>query len=394
MKDQKTYGFSTEAIHAGEEPDLREGSAANVVSPIHLSTTFAWKSPGEPCSEFEYTRTSNPTRRSYETKLASLENAGYALAFASGMAAETAVLQAMIRPGDHIVAFDDLYGGTRRLFEEVFHGLEVSYVDLSETDNFRSAIRRETRMVWVESPTNPLLKIADIKAISSLAKDRGILTVVDNTFLTPYFQKPLELGADIVIHSTTKYVGGHSDSLGGAVVVSDDKLHEKIAAIQNNAGAVLSPFDSYLNLRGLKTLSLRMERHQENAMRIADYLDKHPSVSKVYYPGLASHPGHEVIKNQARGFGGVVSFEIKGDIGTAKTFLDNVKLFTLAESLGGVESLIELPALMTHASLSAEVREQIGIKDTLIRVSVGIEDADDLIADLGQAFGSLPDRQY
>lgn len=381
------YGFATRSVHAGEEPDYREGSAGDVVPPIHLSTTFVWKNPGQPLSEFEYIRSQNPTRKVFETKLAALENAAYGIAFSSGLAAESAIMQAFLVPGDHVVVFDDIYGGTRRLLNEVFRGLEVSYVDLSDTAAFEKALNPGTKMLWIESPTNPMLKICDIPALSAIAHKNGVIVVVDNTFLSPYFQQPLKLGADLVVHSTTKYIGGHSDALGGAVLTSDDGYHEKVRGIQNNVGAVLSPFDSYLNIRGLKTLALRMEQHQKNALAVARFLAGHPKVKRVYYPGLEHHPKHEVLRRQASGFGGMVSFETEGDIETAKAFLGRLKLFALAESLGGVESLIELPALMTHVSVDQAAREKVGITDTLVRASIGIEDMGDLIADLEQAFG-------
>jgi cystathionine gamma-lyase len=388
MANTKKYGFSTKAIHVGEEPDFREGATGDVVTPIHLSTTFARKKVDEPTAGYEYTRSLNPTRNSLETKLASLENARYGFAFTSGLAAESTILLSLVKPGDHIIAFDDLYGGTKRLINQVFNnfGFEVSFVDAVDPQNVRSAIKANTKLVWLESPTNPLLKLSDIRAISEITKEHGVVLVVDNTFLSPYFQKPLDLGADVVVHSSTKYIGGHSDVLGGSVMLNNTELYEKIQYHQNAVGAVLPPFDSYLTLRGIKTLALRMERHNENALEIAHYLERHPKVKKVIYPGLESHPQHELATTQATGYGGVVSFEIDGTIDDAKAFLEKLDLFALAESLGGVESLIELPAVMTHASVAKEVREQIGISDTLIRISVGVEDVDDLIADLEQAF--------
>lgn len=387
MANIKNYGFSTKAVHAGEEPDFREGATGDVVVPIHLSTTFARKKVSEPTAGYEYTRSLNPTRKALESKLASLENAEYGLVFSSGLAAESTVLLALLNPGDHIVAFDDLYGGTKRLFNQVFSnfGFEITYVDATDTSLVEKAIKPNTKLVWIESPSNPLLKLSDIKAISAITRKRGLILVVDNTFLSPYFQKPLDLGADVVVHSSTKYIGGHSDVLGGAVLVNNAAYYERIQYHQNAVGAVLSPFDSYLTLRGLKTLALRLEKHQENALKIARYLEKHPKVSKVIYPGLESHPQHVLAEEQTTGFGGVLSFEIKGTITDAENFLEKLTVFALAESLGGVESLIELPSLMTHASVAKEVREQIGITDTLVRVSVGIEDVEDLIADLEQA---------
>jgi len=388
MGNINNYGFSTKAVHAGEEPDFREGATGDVVVPIHLSTTFARKKVAEPTAGYEYTRSLNPTRKALESKLASLENAEYGLVFSSGLAAESTVLLALLNPDDHIVAFDDLYGGTKRLFNQVFSnfGFEITYVDATDTSLVEKAIKPNTKLVWIESPSNPLLKLSDIKAISAITRKHGLILVVDNTFLSPYFQKPLDLGADVVVHSSTKYIGGHSDVLGGAVLVNNAAYYERIQYHQNAVGAVLSPFDSYLTLRGLKTLALRLEKHQENALKIARYLEKHPKVSKVIYPGLESHPQHVLAEEQTTGFGGVLSFEIKGTITDAENFLEKLTVFALAESLGGVESLIELPSLMTHASVAKEVREQIGITDTLVRVSVGIEDVKDLIADLEQAF--------
>ncbi len=381
------YGFSTKAIHTGETPDFREGATGDVVSPIHLSTTFARKKVEQPTSGYEYTRSSNPTRKALEEKLASLENAKHGFTFSSGLAAETTLLLSLLNPGDHIAAFDDLYGGTKRLFNKVFskYNFGVTYVDATISENVRKGINKSTKLIWLETPSNPLLKICDIREIASIAHENNILLVVDNTFLSPYFQRPLDLGADVVIHSSTKYIGGHSDTLGGAIIVNDEEIAEKVAYHQNATGAVLSPFDSYLTMRGLKTLSVRLEQHQKNAFAVADYLSSHPKVKKVIYPGLESHPQHKLATSQTDGFGGVLSFEIDGDINDAKLFLEKLQIFALAESLGGVESLIELPSLMTHASVDKEIREKAGITDTLIRVSVGIEDINDLIDDLKQA---------
>ena len=385
--ENKKYGFATKAVHTGETPDFREGASGDVVTPIHLSTTFARKKVDEPTGGYEYTRSLNPTRNSLESKLAALENASFGLAFTSGLAAETTILLSLLKPGDHIIGFDDLYGGTKRLINHVFgnFGFDISFVDAVDTRNVEQAIKENTKLVWLESPTNPLLKLSDIQAISEITKKHEIVLVVDNTFLSPYFQNPLDLGADVVVHSSTKYIGGHSDVLGGSVMLNDEKLYEKIQYHQNAVGAVLPPFDSYLTLRGIKTLALRMEKHQENALKIAHYLEKHPKVAKVIYPGLESHPQNALAKQQSSGFGGVISFELEGTIDDAKAFLEKLERFALAESLGGVESLIELPALMTHASVPKEIRQQIGISDTLIRVSVGIEDVVDLIADFDQA---------
>jgi cystathionine gamma-lyase len=378
--------FATRAIHVGQEPNTKEGGTGDVVVPIHMSSTFARKEVTVPTHGYEYSRTGNPTRYALEKCLASLENAEFALAYASGLAAEMNVMY-LLKKGDHVVAFDDLYGGTRRMFDKILgnYGLEFTYVDARNPENVEKAIREETRMVWIETPTNPMMRLCDIKAISEIAGKRNILTVVDNTFMSPYFQNPLDWGADIVLHSTTKYLGGHSDVVGGAIMVSEQGLYEKLKFFQNAAGAVPSPFDCWLVLRGVKTLSVRMEKHNENAMKIANYLESHDKVKKVNYPGLSSHPQHELAKRQMSGFGGMISFEIKGGFQAAKTFLENVRIFALAESLGGVESLIEHPALMTHASVPKEERAKIGIADGLIRLSVGIEDVDDLITDLQQA---------
>ncbi|MDR0710816.1 MAG: cystathionine gamma-synthase [Prevotellaceae bacterium] len=381
-----SLGFATRAIHAGEEADFREGATGDVVSAIHLATTYARKKVTEP-GRYEYVRSQNPTREALEVKLASLENAKYGLAFSSGLAAETTALLALLSSGDHIVAFDDLYGGTRRLFEQVFtnFGVETSYVDATNASLVESAVKPSTKMVWVESPTNPLMKLSDIRAIAEITRRHGLILVVDNTFLSPYFQKPLDLGADVVVHSITKYLGGHSDVLGGALLVNSDRYYEQLQLHQNSTGAVLPPFDAYLTLRGIKTLAVRMEQHQKNALAVARYLEKHPKVSRVLYPGLESHPQHELAKSQASGFGGVFSFDIKGASADAENFLERLRVFTLAESLGGVESLIEQPSQMTHASIEKSEREKIGVTDSLIRISVGIEDTADLIADLEQA---------
>lgn len=381
------YGFDTKAIHAGETPDFRDGATGDVVVPIHLSTTFAREKVEEPTAGYEYTRSLNPTRKALEEKLAALENAKYAFAFSSGLAAETSVILALLKAGDHIIASDDLYGGTKRLFNKIFneYKIEVSYIDTIDILNLEKSVRPNTRLVWLESPTNPLLKLSDIAAVSTITKKEGLILVVDNTFLSPYFQRPLSLGADIVLHSSTKYIGGHSDVLGGSVMLSDDNLYQKIQYYQNAVGAVLSPFDSYLTLRGIKTLGLRMQKHEENALLIGAFLEEHPNVTKVIYPGLKSHPQYDLARKQTTGSGGIISFELKGNIDNSKQFLESLHLFALAESLGGVESLIELPALMTHASVSKEEREAIGITETLIRLSVGIENIEDLITDLKKA---------
>ena len=380
--------FETKAIHVGEEPDLEKGSG-DVVVPIHLSSTFARKKVTEPTQGYEYSRTGNPTRGALEKKLAVLEGAAFGLAFASGMAAESTLAITLLHSGDHVLAFDDLYGGTRRLFNRILDPhfkVEVTYVDARDPQRIKDAIRRQTRLIWLESPTNPLMKICDIAAIAEIARQADIPVVVDNTFLSPYFQKPLLLGAKVVVHSSTKYLNGHSDSVGGAVMLSDEALYRQLKFNQNAMGAILSPFDSFLVLRGIKTLSVRMREHERNALRLASYLEEHPQVKKVNYPGLESHPQHTLAHRQATGCGGMLSFEIKGGLDEAERFLESLRVFALAESLGGVESLIEHPALMTHASVPKEVREQVGLTDSLIRVSVGIEHIDDLIADFDQAF--------
>jgi len=391
MTTKKNYGFSTNSIHRGEEPDFSEGSSGEVTVPIHLSSTFARREVDKPTGGYEYSRTLNPTRKALEEKLASLENAKYGLAFSSGLAAQSTLLLSLLKSGDHVVAFDDLYGGAKRLFNNVFSRFDIktSYVNLVKTDSLISNIKNNTKLIWLESPTNPLLKLCDIAAVSKIAHENNILVVVDNTFLSPYFQNPLELGADIVIHSSTKYLAGHSDVVSGSIMLSDETLYEKIKYNQNAIGAIASPFDSYLVLRGIKTLSVRMEKHQENAIHIANYLEKHPKVKRVSYPGLNSHPQHLLAKHQAKGYGGMITFELNGDIQTARQFLENLKLISVAESLGGVESLIEQPAVMTHSSLTQSAREKIGITDTLIRFSVGIEDVDDLIDDLQQSFNKV-----
>jgi cystathionine gamma-lyase len=381
-----SYGFSTRSIHTGEEPDFREGATGEVVAAIHLSTTYARKNLDILTGGYEYSRTLNPTRKALEEKLASLENAKYGLAFSSGLAAETTLTLSLLSAGDHVLAFDDLYGGTKRLFNKVLAGLNVEtmYIDATNPSNIEPAIKHNTKLLWLETPTNPLLKICDIRAVAQITKKHSIILVVDNTFLSPYFQNPLDLGADVVVHSSTKYIGGHSDVLGGSLMLSDDALYEKIKYKQNAIGAVPSPFDCFLTMRGIKTLSLRMERHEQNALQIAKYLQDHPKVKRVVYPGLKSHPQHALAAQQTKGFGGIISFEITGAREEAKNFVQSLKFFALAESLGGVESLIELPASMTHSSLTAEERNKIGISDLLIRMSVGVEDARDLIDDIAQ----------
>ena len=381
--------FETKSIHVGEEPNLKEGGTGDVVKPIHIASTFARKELDKPPAGYEYSRVSNPSRDALGERLASLENAKFGLAYSSGMAAETSLLLTVLKSGDHVVAFDDLYGGTKRLFNEVFKKnfkVEVDYVDARDVHNVKKAVKINTKLIWLETPTNPLLKICDIRSISKIAKEKNILVVVDSTFASPFFQKALDLGADIALHSTTKYLNGHSDSLGGAIMLSDEELYNKLKFNQKTTGAILSPFDCFLVLRGIKTLAVRMKQHQENAMKIAGYLEAHPKVEIVNYPGLKSHPQHELAKKQMSGFSGMLSFKIKGD---AKKFLKNLKIFLLAESLGGVESLIEHPASMTHAYVSKAEKEKEGITDSLIRISVGIENAKDLIEDLDNAFKKI-----
>jgi cystathionine gamma-lyase len=374
--------FDTLAIHAGQEPDPTTGA---IMTPVYLTSTYVQAGPGEH-KGYEYSRTQNPTRHALQACLAALEGAKHGLAFASGLAG-TDMLMHMLTAGDHVVVSDDVYGGTFRLFDKVFkhHGLSFSWVDLSNPENFEKAITPKTKMVWLESPTNPMLKLIDLERIAGMAKKRGILSVCDNTFMSPYFQRPLELGFDVVTHSTTKYINGHSDVVGGFVCTSHEELAQKMYFLQNAVGGVQGPMDSFLVLRGVKTLGVRMERHAQNAMKVAQYLSTHPKVKKVTYPGLESHPQHALARKQMKGFGGMMTFDIKGGLEAARTFLKTVKIFACAESLGGVESLIEHPAIMTHASVPKETRELLGISDGLIRLSVGIEDGQDLIDDLKNA---------
>lgn len=378
--------FATRAIHAGQNPDPTTGA---IMTPVYLTSTYVQESPGVH-KGWEYSRTHNPTRKTYENCIANLESAKYGFAFASGCAATTTIM-AMLKNGDHVVAMDDMYGGTFRLFDKVLRhqGLDFTFTDLTNVSNLEKAIKPNTKLLWLETPTNPTLKLADIKALSKIAKAKNILVVVDNTFMSPYFQKPIELGADIVVHSATKYIGGHSDMVGGVAVMNDLKLAERMQFLSNSMGGIQGPFDSFLALRSLKTLPIRMKAHAENAMKIADFLESHPLVDKVVYPGLKSHPQHSLAKEQMSGFGGMITFFIKGGFDSAKKFLESVQVFALAESLGGVESLIEHPAIMTHASVPAEQRKILGIDDSLIRLSVGIEDSDDLLADLKQAFAQI-----
>jgi cystathionine gamma-lyase len=374
--------LDTLVIHGGQHPEPVTGA---VMPPIFQTSTYAQRAPGEHTG-FEYSRTQNPTRHALERALAALEGGRFGLAFASGCAATATIVQ-MLDAGDHVVASDDLYGGTFRLFDKVMarRGNRFTFVDASDPAAVEAAIEPRTKLVWLETPTNPMLKLSDIEAIAKVCKPKRVLLAVDNTFCSPVLQRPLELGADLVVHSTTKYVGGHSDVVGGAVVTDDPELHDRLAFLQNSVGAVPGPQDCFLTLRGLKTLHLRMERHCSNAERVARFLEEHPKVSRVIYPGLPSHPQHALAKRQMKGMGGMISLDLAGDLEAARRFLTAVRVFTLAESLGGVESLIEHPAIMTHASVPKENREALGIRDGFVRLSVGIEHVDDLIADLDQA---------
>jgi cystathionine gamma-lyase len=377
-------GFATRGIHAGQEPDPSTGA---IMTPIYATSTYVQESPGVH-KGYEYSRTQNPTRMAYERCIADLESGTRGFAFASGMAATATVLE-LLDHGAHVVAGDDLYGGTYRLFTRVRErsaGLAASYVDMRDRAALAAAIRPETRMIWVETPSNPMLKLIDLSMVAEIGRERGILTVADNTFASPYVQRPLELGFDLVMHSATKYLNGHSDMVGGIVVVGDNKeLADRLAFLQNAVGAVAGPFDSFLALRGLKTLALRMERHCANAVAVADHLARHRRVARVHYPGLKSHPQHDLARRQMHGYGGMVTILLDGGLAEARRFLERVEVFALAESLGGVESLIEHPAIMTHASVPAAQRQALGIGDGLVRLSVGIEDVADLIADLDQA---------
>lgn len=374
--------FATKAIHAGQEPDDSTGA---VMTPIFQTSTYVQAGLGEN-KGFEYSRTGNPTRTALEACMAAIEDGKYGLAFASGMAAESAILS-LLSTGDHIVSCDDLYGGTYRIFERVMrrYNVEASYVPAGDVAAYEQAIRPNTKMIWLETPTNPLLGLVDIRAIAEIAHRRNLLVVVDNTFASPYFQHPLKLGADIVVHSTTKYINGHSDVIGGALALNNEEVYEAIKFYQNAAGGVPSPFDSWLTLRGIKTLAVRMRQHEENARTVARFLAEHPRVEKVYYPGLPSHPDHELAKRQMSGFGGMVSFQSKGTYADVAQLVRRFKVFALAESLGGVESLVCHPASMTHGSIPKEIREARGLTDTLLRLSVGIEDIEDIIGDLEQA---------
>lgn len=378
-------GFQTTAIHAGQEPDATTGA---VSVPIYQTSTYAQEGLGKH-KGFEYARTQNPTRLALEQNIAALEGARFGYAFASGMAAIDATLR-LVKAGDHVIVSDNTYGGTYRLFSRVLanYGVEFTYVDTSDASNVEAALQDNTRMVFVETPTNPVMMVTDLQAVADIAHARGARVVCDNTFLSPYLQRPLEFGVDIVLHSTTKYLNGHSDSVGGVVVLNDEQDAEWIKFIQNSVGAILSPFDSWLIMRGTKTLALRMEQHDRNGRAVAAFLEEHPKVEKLYYPGSVSHRQHDLAKRQQRGFGGMVSFDV-GSLENARTVLEGVKLCTLAESLGAVETLISHPATMTHASVLPETRARLGITDGLVRISVGLEDVDDIIADLDQALGKI-----
>ncbi len=377
-------GFATRAVHAGQSPDPTTGA---VVTPIYATSTYVQSSPGVH-QGFEYSRSQNPTRFAYERCVADLDGGDAGFAFASGLAATSTVLE-LLDSGDHVVALDDIYGGSRRLFEQVRRrsaGLTFSYSDLRDRAALEAVLTPKTRMIWVETPSNPLLKLVDLEMVASVAHQRGILAVADNTFATPWAQRPLEYGFDIVIHSATKYLNGHSDIIGGVAVCRGQELAERLGYLQNAIGGIASPFDSFLALRGLKTLALRMERHSANALHIASWLERHPKIERVIYPGLSSHPQHELARRQMRGgFGGMIGAVVRGGLAEVTRFLTRCRVFVLAESLGGVESLIEHPAIMTHASVPPEIRRELGIDDGLVRLSVGIEEAGDLVADLAQA---------
>jgi len=382
MDNQKKFNLATNIIHQGQEPDPTTGA---VIPPIYQTSTYVQSSPGEH-KGYEYSRTHNPTRKNFETAIASAEGSLFAHAFSSGMGAITTVLH-MLGKNAHVISCDDVYGGTFRVFDKVLsqRGFDFSYVDMAQEGALEAAFKETTQMVWIESPTNPLLKLIDIEKVVKIARARGALVVVDNTFATPYIQRPLELGADMVLHSTTKYIGGHSDVIGGAVITRNQDLYDRLGFLLNTLGTNPGPFDAWLTHRGLKTLVVRMKAHCENAMLVAKFLEAHPDVDKVIYPGLPSHPQYALAQKQMKAFGGMIACYLKKDLAGTKAFLSKTKLFTLAESLGGVESLIEHPAIMTHASIPKENREKLGITDGFVRLSVGIEDAQDLILDLKQA---------
>lgn len=382
----KEQGFATRAIHAGQAPDPSNGA---IMTPVYLTSTYVQQSPGKH-KGYEYSRSHNPTRKAFEDCVANLESGKHGFAFASGLSASMIALQ-LLKSGDHVIAGDDMYGGTFRLFDKVLkpNGFEFSYVDLTKPENLDGAFKSNTKMLWLETPTNPLLKLADIQALAKKAHAKGVLVAVDNTFMSPYFQRPLELGADLVVHSSTKFINGHSDIVGGVIVVNDKALSEKLFFYSNAIGPIASPFDSFLALRSLKTLPVRMRAHQENAMAIAEHFSSHSKIERLIYPGLKTHPQHALAKTQMTGFGGIVTLILKGGMEESRRFLEAVKVFSLAESLGGVESLVNHPAIMTHASVPAETRKALGISDALVRLSVGIEDVEDLIADLDQALSAI-----
>ena len=385
---KKPHEFATRAIHAGQEPDPSTGA---IMTPIYATSTYVQESPGKH-KGYDYARSINPTRLAYEKCIADLESGTRGFAFASGLAAMATALDAL-DSGSHVVVSDDLYGGTFRLFEKVRRrsaNLDFTYVDLTDASRFEKEIKPNTRMVWIETPSNPLLKIIDLEAIAKIAREKNIMSVSDNTFASPWIQRPIETGFDMVVHSATKYLNGHSDMVGGVIVVGDNKeLADQIAFLQNSVGAIAGPFDSFLVMRSLKTLALRMERHCANALEVARWLEEQSDVKEVKYPGLKSHPQHDLARTQMRGFGGMVSIVLKTDLAGTRRFLENTHLFSLAESLGGVESLINHPALMTHASVPKEQREALGVTDSLVRLSVGVEDVRDLIDDLQTAFGAI-----
>ncbi|MFK8028634.1 MAG: cystathionine gamma-synthase [Gammaproteobacteria bacterium] len=387
MTDRKTkLAFATKTIHAGQSPDPSTGA---VMPPIYATSTYAQSSPGVH-QGYEYSRSQNPTRMAYERSVAGLESGTNGFAFASGMAATSTIMD-LLDQGDHVVAMDDLYGGSFRLFDKVLKrtsGLDFSFVDMTNLDALEAAITPKTRMIWVETPTNPMLKIVDLAAVIEMAKKHNVITVADNTFASPFNQRPIELGFDIVMHSATKYINGHSDMVGGIVVCKDEEMAERLGFLQNSAGGVAGPFDSFLALRGIKTLALRMERHNSNGQALAEWLSEHPKIDKVLYPGLPSHPQYDLAKRQMDGFTGMISVYVAGGADGARVFMENTKLFTLAESLGGVESLVNHPAIMTHASVPPETRAKLGIDDNLVRLSVGIEDLGDLRDDLDAALSA------
>ena len=387
LKNSKKRGIATRAIHAGQKPDASTGA---IMVPIFATSTYVQKSPGVH-QGYEYSRTQNPTRLAYEKCIADLESAKFGFAFASGMSAADAILS-LLKVGDEVLAIDDLYGGTRRLFEKVRmkkNGISFKFLSYKKFDDIEKYISKKTRMIWVESPTNPMLTLVNLKKLGSLKED--IIKVVDNTFASPINQRPIEFGIDIVMHSATKYLNGHSDMIGGIVVTSNNSLSEELAFLQNSIGAIQGPFDAFLALRGLKTLPLRVEKHNDNALRLSEYLESHSLVEKVIYPGLKSFPQYQLAKNQMDGFGGIISFYLKGNLESTKKFLENCEIFALAESLGGVESLIEHPAIMTHGSIDKSIRQKLGILDNFIRISVGIENIEDLISDIDYAIKKTGD---